>query len=365
MKAYRLKQWQREPELEDVAVPEPQHGQVLLKVGGAGACHSDLHLMEWEAGKLPYRLPFTLGHENAGWVEKVGPGVEGFAPGDPVIVYGPWGCGYCKHCRMGMENYCLNAAKLVSMGGGLGSDGGMAEYQLIPSARLLVPLGSLDPREAAPLADAGLTPYHAIKRSLSLLTPGATAVVIGAGGLGQMGIQLLRVLTAARIVAVDTSDEKLQMAREAGADETFRSDDETAARIKDLTQGLGAEVVLDFVGADSTMALAARIARKLGHLTVVGLAGGTIPFSFFALPYECSLAAPYWGTLAELFEVIALAEQGKIKSKIELFPLARVEDAYHALRAGRVHGRAVLVPHETSLPSASSDTGPPAGVPIA
>lgn len=344
MKAYRLKAWQHEPELVDVDVPEPAHGQVLLRVGGAGACHSDLHLMEWEAGKLPVPVPFTLGHENAGWVEKVGPGVEGLAAGDAVIVYGPWGCGHCKHCRLGMENYCLNAEQIGSMGGGLGSDGGMAEYQLIPSARLLVPLGSLHPREAAPLADAGLTPYHAVKRSLALLAPGATAVVIGAGGLGQMGIQILRALTSARIVAVDTADDKLRMARQSGADDTFRSGADTAAEIKELTRGLGAEVVLDFVGADSTLQLAAQLARKLGHLTVVGLAGGTLPFNFFALPYECSVAAPYWGTLPDLYEVIALAEAGKVKPRIEVFPLDRVKEAYRELREGRVSGRAVIVP---------------------
>lgn len=361
MKAYRLKQWQHEPELEDVKVPEPEHGQVLIKVGGAGACHSDLHLMEWEPGKLPYRLPFTLGHENAGWVEKVGPGVEGLSPGDAVIVYGPWGCGHCKNCRVGAENYCLNAEKLVSMGGGLGSDGGMAEYQLVPSARFLVPIGGLDPRQVAPLADAGLTPYHAVKRSVSLLTPGATAVVIGAGGLGQMGIQILRAMTAARIIAVDMAEEKLRMAREAGADDTFRSDGATAAKIKDITKGRGAEVVLDFVGADSTLKLAAEIARKLGHLTVVGLAGGTLPFNFFALPYECSVAAPYWGTLPELYEVIALAEQGKLKPQVEHFPLSRVEQAYHELREGNVRGRAVIVPGG----EAPSRAQPRAAVPIA
>lgn len=357
MKAYRLKQWQHEPELEDVEVPEPSEGQVLIRVGGAGACHSDLHLMEWEEGKLPYQLPFTLGHENAGWVEKVGRGVEGLSPGDAVIVYGPWGCGYCKHCRLGMENYCLNAEQLGTMGGGLGSDGGMAEYQLVPSARLLVPLGNLAPQDAAPLADAGLTPYHAVKRSLTLLTPDATAVVIGAGGLGQMGIQILRALTAARIVAVDTSKDKLRLARELGADDTFSSDAETAAQIKELTRGLGAEVVLDFVGAESTMRLGAQVARKLGHLTIVGLAGGTLPFNFFALPYECSLAAPYWGTLPDLLEVIALAGQGKLKTRVEHFPLSQVHTAYEELRHGRIQGRAVIVPG-SAWPVAQPVAGP-------
>ena len=135
-------------------------------------------------------LPFTLGHENAGWVETMGPGATGFAPGDPVIVYGPWGCGLCMNCRQGMENYCQTPGK-PSPGGLGGTDGGMAEYLLVPSTRYLIPLGDLDPREAAPLTDAGLTSYHAVKRSVHLLGPGSTAVVIGAGGLGQMAIQVL------------------------------------------------------------------------------------------------------------------------------------------------------------------------------
>ena len=346
MKAYRLRQWRREPVFEDVEVPEPTFGQVLVKIGGAGACHSDLHLMEWEEGTLPVNLPFTLGHENAGWVEAVGPGVAGLSPGDPVLVYGPWGCGWCKHCRIGAENDCLNASTIPSMGGGLGSDGGMAPYMLVPSARLLVPLATLEPRVAAPLADAGLTPYHAVKRSLALLTPDATALVIGAGGLGQMGIQILRATTASRIVAVDTSDRKLAAAAEAGADDVFLSDGETAAKVRELTHGRGADVVLDFVGVDATLELAAKTSRALGHLTVVGLGGGTLPFSFFALPYECSVAAPYWGTYPDLLEVVALAEAGKVKPKVQYFPLSEADEAYEALREGRISGRAVVVPDE-------------------
>ena len=143
----------------------------MVKVGGAGACHSDLHLLEAPAGSRSFTLPFTLGHENAGWVEKMGPGATGFAPGDPVIVYGPWGCGLCMNCRKGMENYCQTPGK-PSPGGLGGTDGGMAEYLLVPSTRYLIPLGDLDPREAAPLTDAGLTSYHAVKRSVHLLGRG-------------------------------------------------------------------------------------------------------------------------------------------------------------------------------------------------
>ncbi|MGW3730796.1 alcohol dehydrogenase catalytic domain-containing protein, partial [Streptomyces sp. NPDC000851] len=223
MRAFQLVQWQQPPELREVPVPEPGPGQVLIKVGGAGACHSDLHIME-APGPAPgfaTKLPFTLGHENAGWVERLGPGVTGFTPGDPVIVYGPWGCGLCADCRKGRENYCQ---KVSGRGGGLGGgdDGGMAEYLLVPASRFLIPLDTLDPREAAPLSDAGLTSYHAVKRSLHLLGPGSTAVVIGAGGLGQMAIQILRALSAATtVVAVDTSADKLRTAQRMGADEAL------------------------------------------------------------------------------------------------------------------------------------------------
>ena len=198
-------------------------------------------------------LPFTLGHENAGWVETMGPGATGFAPGDPVIVYGPWGCGLCMNCRQGMENYCQTPGK-PSPGGLGGTDGGMAEYLLVPSTRYLIPLGDLDPREAAPLTDAGLTSYHAVKRSVHLLGPGSTAVVIGAGGLGQMAIQVLKALcSATTVVAVDTSADKLRIAKDMGADEVLISGDDAVKRIKDITKGQGAELVLDLVGVNPTL----------------------------------------------------------------------------------------------------------------
>src|SRR5271170_5684592 len=210
MQAFQFVEWQKPGHLNEVSVPEPGPGQVLLKIGGAGACHSDLHLMEMPAGLRSFKLPFTLGHENAGWVEKLGPGATGFAEGDPVIVYGPWGCGLCMNCRMGMENYCEKPGGPTP--GGLGGfDGGMANYLLVPATRFLVPLDNLDPRDAAPLSDAALTSYHAIKRSLHVLGAGSTAVVIGAGGLGQMAIQVLRALSGATtVIAVDTSADKLE-----------------------------------------------------------------------------------------------------------------------------------------------------------
>jgi propanol-preferring alcohol dehydrogenase len=345
MKAYRLTAWQKPPEMRDVDVPEPGPGQVLLKVGGAGACHSDLHLMEWPEGQMDFELPFTLGHENAGWVEAVGAGVEGFEQGEAVAVYGPWGCGRCRACRRSAENYCERQAEIGNFGGGLGLDGGMAEYMLVPHPRLLIPLGDLDPREAAPLSDAALTPYHAIKRSLHLLGPGSTAVVIGVGGLGHMAVQILRALSAAQVIAVDISAEKLKLAREVGADQTVEPGEGAAEAIRELTGGLGVELVVDNVGADETMALAAQVVRFESDLTVVGLAGGKLEFTFGALPFECQLTIPYWGTAIELIEVLDLARAGRIRAHVERFPLDRVADAYQRLREGSLDGRAVICPH--------------------
>jgi propanol-preferring alcohol dehydrogenase len=329
--------------LREAAVPEARPGQVVVKIAGAGACHSDLHLMDWPEGQLPWRLPFTLGHENAGFVHEVGAGVTSVKVGDAVLIYGPWGCGQCRPCRLGRENYCERAGEIDGFGGGLGLDGGMAEYMLVPSARLLVPLGDLDPVRAAPLADAALTPYHAIATSRSRLQPGSTAVVIGCGGLGQMAIQLLVGTTGARVIAVDRDDGKLEIARGLGA-QVVRSDDAAVASIRSVTAGVGADVVLDMVGSDATLAMGAKSLRPEGRLVIIGLASGTLPVSFFGLPYGAEVATSYWGTVTELMELVALARAGKLRLDVETFPLSDAPAVYERLRRGEIRGRAVIVP---------------------
>jgi propanol-preferring alcohol dehydrogenase len=301
--------------------------------------------MEKPAVMGSFKVPFTLGHENAGWVEKLGPGTTGFALGAPVIVYGPWGCGLCMNCRLGMENYCEKPGGPTP--GGLGAfDGGMADYLLVPAVRFLIPLGTLDPREAAPLSDAALTSYHAIKRSRHLLGPGSTAVVIGAGGLGQMAIQILKALSGATtVIAVDTSADKLEIAKSMGADEGLLSDDKAVTSVKDITRGQGAELVLDMVGVNPTLQMAAQMSRVLGHLTIVGIGGGALPVNFSSPQKECSVASPFWGSIPELLEVISLAQTGKIKMLVEYFPLERAAEAYHLLHEGKIQGRAVITPN--------------------
>lgn len=338
-----MTRWQSAPELCEIEIREPGPGEVLVKVGGAGVCHSDLHVMHAPGGVLPYALPFTLGHENAGWVERVGAGVSGFVEGDPVAVYGVWGCGRCAACRVGAENYCEHAP--LFSGGGLGRDGGMASHMIVPGARFLCPLGDLDPRSAAPLTDAGLTTHHAIKRSLSVLCAGSSAVVIGAGGLGQMAIQILRALSPARVIAVDVSSKKLDTAKALGADATVASDDRAAEHVRELTRGVGAELVLDIVGSDDTLRLAAAVSRRLGHLTVVGIAGGSLPFSYVGLPTELSLASVFYGSIPELAEVIVLAQRGQLSARIESFPLEQAPQVYQRLSTGAIEGRAVLTPN--------------------
>ncbi len=345
MRAYQLTAWQEPPQLREVTVPEPGPGQVLIKVGGAGACHSDLHLMEWPPGTMGFDPPFTLGHENAGWVEALGAGVEGLEVGEAVAVYGPWGCGRCRACRLSAENYCERQAEIGAFGGGLGLDGGMAEYMLVPHSRLLLPLGDLDPRDAAPLSDAALTPYHAIKRSLQLLVPGSTAVVIGVGGLGHMGVQILRALSPARIVAVDVSVEKLRLAGEVGADDAIEAGPSAAEEIRELTGGRGAELVVDMVGSDDSIALSAQVSRFEAQATIVGLAGGKFEFAFGTLPFEAQLCIPYWGSAVELMEVLDLAHAGKIRAHVERFELERADEAYQRMRDGSLDGRAVICPN--------------------
>lgn len=344
MKAVQYRQVGGKPEVVEIPEPEPGPGQVLLKVTAVGICHSDQYIMDLPADEFTYPLPLTLGHEAAGTVAALGDGAEGFAIGDSVAVYGPWGCGRCLKCAQGKENYCVNAAALGIMPPGLGSPGGMAEYLLVDSPRHLVPLGDLDPVQNVPLTDAGLTPYHAIKGALSRLGAGTTAVVIGTGGLGHVGIQILRAITGATVVALDVNDEKLQLARDVGAHHAVLSNDEAPAAIKDLTNGQGADAVFDFVGAAPTVKIAGASAASEGVVSLVGIGGGLLPVGFGATAFEVSVSSPYWGSRGELIEVLELARRGQIHVEVEEFSLADAPRAYQRLHDGQVRGRAVVVP---------------------
>lgn len=334
MRAYRLTGWQQPPGFDEVPVPEPGPDEVLVKVAGVGLCHSDFIFLDSPAGMLPYDLPFTLGHEITGWVAEVGGAVTDLPAGQAVAVAGIHSCGRCRFCLRGADNYCVNGWK----GRGYGEDGGLASYVVVPR-RELVPLPSLDPRVAAPLTDAGTTSYHAVKRVLPKLYAGSTAVVIGVGGLGAYAVQWLRLLSPARVVAVDLSEQRLALAGELGAHETVPATDPRALG------GVRAAGVFDFVGTDETARLALGVADTLGAVAMVGAGGGTAAVRWLGVPFECDVFIPQAATIADLHEVVALAEQGGVRIEVEQFAFDDAPSAYQRFRAGDLRSRAVVLPN--------------------
>ncbi|MER5344017.1 NAD(P)-dependent alcohol dehydrogenase [Streptomyces mirabilis] len=348
-RAIRLTRWGGPPVLTEVARPVPRGEEVLVRVEAAGLCRSDLHVLDATPGTLPYRTPFTLGHEVAGRVAAHGPEAFGPAIGERVVVYGPWGCGRCVRCSAGAENHCdarpaLDAA-FAGTGAGLGRDGGMADHLLVPSGRLLVPVGDLDPVQAAPLSDAGLTSYHAVAGVRPALGEGASAVVLGVGGLGHLAVRILRATTSAYVLAVDIREEALALAAACGAHFGTLLGPRTAEDLRRRIGGTGADVVLDFVGSRSSLELATGVLRAGGELAVVGSGGGELTVrKSDALPPGLRISLPFWGTRPELEEVVDLAREGVLTVETEQFPLSGAMEAIDRLRSGDLRGRAVLVP---------------------
>lgn len=344
MKAIQYREIGKGPELVEIPTPEPGPGQIRLKVTAAGLCHSDWFVMSLPAEQYTYGLPLTLGHEGAGIVDKLGDGVEGIELGGSYAIYGPWGCGLCHACAQGMENYCTRAAELGIHPPGLGAPGAMAEYVIVDNARHLVPLGDLDPVATVSLTDAGLTPYHAIMSSAAKLRAGATAVVIGTGGLGHVGIQVLRAVSPVTVIALDINEEKLELAREVGAHHAIMSDASAVAKIREMTGGKGAEAVFDFTGVQPTLDIARQVVAVDGAIQIVGIGGGLLPTGFFSTPFGASVRAPYWGSRSELIEVLDLARADEVGVHVEPYTLDTAVDAYTRLHEGKVQGRAVVVP---------------------
>jgi propanol-preferring alcohol dehydrogenase len=356
MRAVRLTRWGGPPVVTEVERPTPRGEEVLVRVEAAGLCGSDLHVISAGPGALPYLTPFTLGHEVAGRVAARGPDATGPRAGERVVVYGPWGCGRCGHCSAGAENYCdrrsaLDAAH-TGTGTGLGRDGGLADFLLVPSGRLLLPVGDLDPVQAAPLSDAGLTSYHAVAGIRQALGEtgrgvgvGASVVVIGIGGLGHLAVQILRAITSAQVLAVDVRDEAIALAADCGAHfgTVVRAD--TADVLRKRTGGAGADAVLDFVGTSATLRLAVDTLRAGGELALVGSGGGELTVRKpGALPPGLRISLPFWGTRPDLEQVVALARSGAVRVETERFALSRAPEAIEMLRSGGVRGRVVLVP---------------------
>lgn len=338
MRAYQLRDWQQ-PGFAEVAVPEPGPGQVRVRVGGVGLCHSDVLFLEAAAGILPYDVPFTLGHEIAGWVDTIGAGVDDLQPDDAVAIACMSTCGRCRWCRRGADNYCVDSWR----GRGFGLDGGLASH-LVVARRDIVPIGPLRPDQAAPLTDAGATSYHAVRRVLPKLRPGSTAVVIGVGGLGGYAVQWLRLLSPARIVAVESREQRLAVAKELGAHDVLLAGDGLSRRLREAVGADGADAVLDFVGTDQTLNAAIRNAATMGSVAIVGQGFGTAQIRFGQLAHDCDVFIPQGATIAELADVIALAQSGDVTIEIEKFGFDHTPAAYERLKAGTLDGRAVVIP---------------------
>ncbi|MFV0382910.1 alcohol dehydrogenase catalytic domain-containing protein [Paracoccus sp. (in: a-proteobacteria)] len=333
--------------LQDVTRPRPRPGEVLLKVLAAGICQTDVHIRRAADSRTPGGT--ILGHEIAGEVADLGAGVLSWRPGDRVVVHPCWACGTCRACRAGRENEChaTLGRRHPPATPGVTENGGMAGYMVAPASALFG-IGDLDPVVAAPLTDAALTPYRAIMSCRDLLKPGATVIVIGLGGLGMMALQILRAISTVRAIGIDRSGAAMDLCAE-WSDELLFPDESTVERIRAATGGVGAEVVLDFVGVDATLDIATRTVARGGAIRVVGLSGGSLQFVARSannpLPRGVTIMCPYSGTYNDLAEVISMARAGAILPIVETFPLSGALDALDRLEAGTIRGRAVLLPH--------------------
>ncbi|SFN89569.1 NAD+-dependent secondary alcohol dehydrogenase Adh1 [Geodermatophilus obscurus] len=341
MKAVRVHEYHADPRIDDIPEPELRGPlDVIVRIGGAGVCRTDLHILEGQWADLQDPdLPYVIGHENAGWVHAVGEGVTNVAVGDTVILHPQPSCGLCMPCRAGRDMQCENAF----FPGLSNDDGGMAEY-LRTTARACVKLDpSTDPADVAALADAGITAYHAVRKALPLLHPGTTAVVQGAGGLGHIGVQCLAALSGARVVVVDRNPEALELARRIGADETVVADGDQVQAVQELTGG-GADVVFDFVAEQGAEMDGWRMTGPAGSLYVIGYGGELrIPTLEFVAG-EKNVVGNIVGTYTDLAELMVLAQAGKVTLHTQQYPLDRAVDAIRDLDAGKVRGRAILVP---------------------
>src|SRR5918999_3083628 len=341
MKAVRLHDYHKPPVVEDVREPAISGPlDVIVKIGGAGVCRTDLHIIEGQwADRSGVALPYTLGHENAGWVHAVGEGVTNVAPGDTVILHPAPNCGLCRACRAGDDMHCANGVFP-----GLVVDGGFADL-LLTSARNCIKLDpGLHPKDVAAHADAGLTAYHAVKKSIPILYPGTKAVVIGAGGLGHIAIQCLKALTPAEVIVVDKSEPALKLAEQLGADQTVLADGSEVNKVKEMTDGNGAEAVIDFVGERGVEKEAPEMVRNAGTYYVIGYGGSVDVLTHTLIFREVNIVGNLVGTYTALDDLMTLNAQGKVTLHTSTYPLDAVNDAMADLDGGRLQGRGILVP---------------------
>ena len=341
MKAARLHAYREALKLDEIGDPQITGPlDVVVRIGAAGLCRTDLHIQEGQwAEKSGVKLPYTPGHENAGWVHEIGSTVTNVAVGDAVIVHPFISCGLCGPCRAGDDMHCLNGSFP-----GINRDGGFADF-LQTSARSVVKLApGLEPKDIAALADAGLTAIHAVKKAIGVLGPGTHAVVIGAGGLGHIGIQCLKAMTPAEIIVVDPSEPALALARELGADHTVKVDGTQVDKVKELTDGLGAEAIIDFVGEKGAIEDGVAMLRDGGFYYVIGYGENINIPTIDVISREISFIGNLVGTYTDLQELMTLTAQGQVSLHTTTYPLEAINDAMADLDAGQLQGRGILIP---------------------
>ncbi|MDH2908023.1 MAG: alcohol dehydrogenase [Candidatus Nitrosotalea sp.] len=350
MNAARIVRVKEPLEIQTLETPKPRGSQVLIKVQSAGVCHSDIHL--WEGGydgpagsfmkttDRGVKYPLTPGHEVAGIIDSMGEDVEGFAKDEKVLVF-PWiGEGLCPACRIGEENLCDKPRSL-----GVYHDGGYAEYLLVPSYKYLIKLGDMDTDTSATLSCAALTAYGAVKNTH--LRPADNVVIVGAGGLGLMAIQLAKAVTGARIISMDIDDEKLKVARQNGADFTINSKSQDVTKsIMELTDNLGVDAVIDFVNASKTVETDMQILRRRARVVLVGLFGGALQLNLVTMPTRAyKIIGSYTGSLTDMIELVSLAKREIIKPVVSnRFKLDQATEALTMLKEGKIVGRGIINP---------------------
>jgi NAD+-dependent secondary alcohol dehydrogenase Adh1 len=341
MKAARLHAYHEQLRLDSIDDPAASAPfDVVVRIGGAGLCRTDLHIIEGQwAEKSGVELPYTLGHENAGRVHEVGSAVSHVQPGDTVIVHPLATCGTCRACRAGNDMHCAAASFP-----GINSNGGFANF-LHTNERAVVKLEpTLHPKDIAALADAGLTAYHAVKKAAPTLAPGTRAVVIGAGGLGHIGIQCLKAMTPAEIIVLDPSEPALELARELGADQVVPVDGKHVDTVLEMTNGEGAEVIVDFVGERGAIPDGIAMLRNAGSYYVIGYGDNLDIPTIDIISREINFVGNLVGTYNDLAELMTLTAQGKVSLETKTYPLDAINDAIADLDAGRLKGRGIILP---------------------
>jgi alcohol dehydrogenase, propanol-preferring len=351
MKAARIVKVNEPLQVQELETPKPKGSQIIIKVQSSGVCHSDVHV--WEGyyegiGGQPLKTtdrgvkyPLTPGHEIAGIVDSLGEQVEGFSKNEKVLVY-PWiGEGMCPACKIGEENLCDKPRSL-----GIYTDGGYAEYVLVPNYKYLVKIGDdMNTDTSAPLSCAALTAYGAVKNAN--LKPDDNVVIVGTGGLGLMAIQLAKAVTGANIIALDLDDQKLEVAKKNGADNIINSKKEDAVKATmELTDKIGADAIIDFVNASKTVETDMQLLRRRAKLVLVGLFGGELKLSLVSMPTRAyKIIGSYTGSISEMIELVSLAKRGVIKPVIsERFKVDQATEALSRLKDGKITGRGVINP---------------------